>query len=185
MRPRQDVREQDARGGERDALDLVAHRVAVVVSVDERHRREHAQGRKHVCAADIAGMHDVIDGGKHIRDARMNESVRVRDDPDAHTLRVAIMTPATPPDSNDPRILFEYFSNEYAQALQAYATIETQAATLHLMGYTDDLRTFIDQFLEMAQRIRTLALEKNELHFADWFEELIGKAEKLKGGVTK
>ncbi len=95
------------------------------------------------------------------------------------------MTPATPPDSNDPRVLFEYFSNEYAQALQAYATIETQASALLLMGYTDDLRLFIDQFLEMAQRVRTLALEKNELNFADWFEELIAKAEKLKGAVAK
>lgn len=95
------------------------------------------------------------------------------------------MTSVPPPDSNDPRALFDYFSNEYAQALQSFATIETQAATLQLMGYTDDLRTFIDQFLEMAQRVRALALEKNELHFADWFEELIAKAEKLKGGVTK
>jgi hypothetical protein len=95
------------------------------------------------------------------------------------------MTPAKPPESNDPRVLFEYFSNEYAQALQAFAAIENQAATLQLMGYTDDLRGFIDQFLEMATRIRAFALEKNEINFADWFEELIAKAEKLQGGVAK
>jgi hypothetical protein len=95
------------------------------------------------------------------------------------------MTPATPPETNDPRALFDYFSNEYAQALQAFAAIETQAATLKLMGYDDDLRGFIEQFLEMAQRVRALALEKNELHFADWFEELIAKAEKLRAGAAK
>jgi hypothetical protein len=95
------------------------------------------------------------------------------------------MTPAKPPESNDPRALFDYFSAEYAQALQAFTAIENQAATLLLMGYTDDLKGFIEQFLEMAQRIRALALEKDELNFADWFEELIAKAEKLKGGVAK
>jgi hypothetical protein len=95
------------------------------------------------------------------------------------------MTPAKPPESNDPRALFEYFSTEYAQALQAYTAIENQAATLLLMGYTDDLKGFIQQFLEMAQRIRALALEKNEPNFADWFQELIAKAEKLKTGAIK
>jgi hypothetical protein len=95
------------------------------------------------------------------------------------------MTPANPPESDDPRVLFEYFSGEYAQALQAFAAIENQAATLQLMGYNDDLRGFIEQFLEMAQRIRALALEKNELNFADWFEELIAKAEKLRGVVRQ
>lgn len=95
------------------------------------------------------------------------------------------MTPATPPESNDPRALFQYFSSEYAQALQAFAAIETQAATLRLMGYNDDLRGFIEQFLEMANRVRALALDKNELNFADWFEELIAKGEKLKSAVAK
>jgi hypothetical protein len=90
------------------------------------------------------------------------------------------MTPANPPESNDPRVLFEYFSNEYAQALQAFTTIENQAATLSLMGYTDDLRGFIEQFLEMAERVRALAIEKNEPNFAEWFGELITKAAKLR-----
>ena len=85
----------------------------------------------------------------------------------------------------DPRGTFEYFSNEYAQALQAYQTIETQASTLLLMGYTDDLRQFIAQFLEMATRARDLAVEKGEANFAEWFGELVEKAEKLKTAVRR
>jgi hypothetical protein len=49
--------------------------------------------------------------------------------------------------NDDPRATFEHFSNEYAQALQAYETIEKQASTLMLMGYTGDLRQFLEQFL--------------------------------------
>jgi hypothetical protein len=75
---------------------------------------------------------------------------------------------------------FEYFSNEYAQALQALKAIEHQASTLLLMGYTDDLRQFIEQFIEMATRARTLAVEKNEPNFAEWFAELVEKAESLR-----
>ena len=75
---------------------------------------------------------------------------------------------------------FEYFSNEYAQALQAYTAIENQAATLLLMGATDDLRTFIDQFVAMAGAVRDLAIEKGEPNFAEWFSELVAKAEKLR-----
>jgi len=92
------------------------------------------------------------------------------------------MTPAAPA---DPRENFEYFSNEYAQALQAYQAIENQASTLLLMGYSDDLRQFIEQFLEMASRARDLAAEKGEANFAEWFGELVEKAEALKGGVSK
>jgi len=86
--------------------------------------------------------------------------------------------------SDDSRANFEYFSSEYAQALQAYQTIENQASTLMLMGYSDDLRQFIEQFLEMADRTRSLALEKGETHFAEWFGELIDKAESLRSGVS-
>jgi hypothetical protein len=80
---------------------------------------------------------------------------------------------------------FEYFSNEYAQALQAYAAIENQASTLLLMGHSDELRQFIDQFLEMATRIRAEAAEKGEDNFVEWFDELIRKAETLREGVAK
>jgi hypothetical protein len=87
--------------------------------------------------------------------------------------------------TSDPRADFEYFSNEYAQALQAYAAIENQASTLLLMGHSDELRQFIEQFLEMATRTRALAAEKGEANFVDWFDELIRKAEALRGGVAK
>ena len=82
-----------------------------------------------------------------------------------------------------PRERFEYFSNEYAQALQAYQTIETRAATLLLMGHHEELRQFIAQFLEMATRMRDLALAHHEANFADWFGELVTKAEALAGTV--
>lgn len=87
------------------------------------------------------------------------------------------------PESEDPRAVFEHFSNEYAQALQAYTAIENQASTLLLMGYNDDLRQFLEQFLLMARRTRDLALERGESHFAEWFTELIQKAERLRTTV--
>ena len=86
---------------------------------------------------------------------------------------------------SDERSNFEYFSNEYAQALQAYSAIENQAATLLLMGASEDLRQFIDQFVAMAGASRDLALEKGEQNFADWFGELVAKAERLRAGVPK
>lgn len=87
------------------------------------------------------------------------------------------------PGPDDPRATFEHFSNEYAQALQAYTAIENQASTLLLMGYTDDLRQFIEQFLIMARRTRDQALEQGEANFAEWFGELVQKAEKLRAGM--
>jgi len=87
--------------------------------------------------------------------------------------------------SDESRENFTYFANEYAQALQAFKAIEEQSTTLVLLGVGDDLRTFIDQFLEMAERIRALAIEKNEPNFADWFGELIEKAETLRGATAR
>ena len=80
---------------------------------------------------------------------------------------------------------FAYFSNEYAQALQAFKAIEEQSATLMLLGESDELRNFIDQFIEMAERTRHLAEEKNEPHFAEWFTELLDKAEALRGTIAQ
>ena len=93
-------------------------------------------------------------------------------------------------DANDPRSeeareRFTYFSNEYAQALQAYKAIEDQSATLLLLGVADDLRQFVDQFLEMAGKTRKLAAEKGETNFAEWFDELIVKAEALRGEIVR
>lgn len=88
-------------------------------------------------------------------------------------------------DEEKDREDFEFFSNEYAQALQAFKAIEGQAATLLLMGVSDDLRGFVDQFIEMATKTKNLADEKNQSHFAEWFTELIQKAETLKGAIPQ
>ena len=85
----------------------------------------------------------------------------------------------------DPRANFAYFTTEYAQALQACAAIEKQASTLIAFGSSDELLTFIDQFVEMAGRTRDLALEKNEPNFAEWFAELIEKAEAIRGAIVE
>jgi hypothetical protein len=82
--------------------------------------------------------------------------------------------------SDQAREDFEYFSAEYAQALQAFKAIENQSTTLLLLGVSEDLRGFVDQFLEMAVKTKQLAEEKGQAHFAEWFEELIAKAEQLK-----
>jgi hypothetical protein len=89
------------------------------------------------------------------------------------------------PHSDDPRATFDYFSGEYAQALQAFQTIEAQAPTLLLMGHHDELRQFVDQFIEMSRRTQAQALEKNETNFVAWFEELVVKAEKLRAGAGR
>lgn len=87
--------------------------------------------------------------------------------------------------SDEARESFTYFANEYAQALQAFKAIEDQSTTLLLLGVADDLRTFIDQFLDMATRIRGEAIERNEPNFAEWFGELIQKAEALRTDIVQ
>lgn len=87
--------------------------------------------------------------------------------------------------THDARAAFEYFSDEYAQALQAFQTIETQSSTLLLMGHHDELRGFLDQFIQMAERTRSEAVEKNETNFADWFAELIEKARTMRSAVPR
>lgn len=78
---------------------------------------------------------------------------------------------------------FEYFSNEYSQALQAFETIKKQASTLLLLGASTDLRQFAEQFIEMAEKTRALAAEKGEANFAEWFGELAQKARELLAAV--
>jgi hypothetical protein len=89
----------------------------------------------------------------------------------------------TPDQSNESRDNFAYFSGEYAQALQALSAIENQSSTLMLLGGSDDLRIFIDQYIEMATRVKNMAVEKNETNFAEWFNELIEKAEAIRSVV--
>ena len=85
--------------------------------------------------------------------------------------------------SDEDRESFELLSNEYAQALQAFKAIENQSATLMLLGCSDDLREFVDQFIEMASRAKAMAEEKQEPNFVEWFTELIAKAEELRGAI--
>lgn len=87
--------------------------------------------------------------------------------------------------SDESRESFAHFSNEYAQALQAFKAIETQASTLMLMGVSDELRGFIDQFITMASGTKALAEERGETHFAEWFGELVRKAEALRTSVAE
>ncbi len=89
------------------------------------------------------------------------------------------------PDEGGKRPDFEFFSNEYAQAVQAFKAIENQSSTIVALGATDDLRTYIDQFIEMATRAKALADDCGEVHFAEWFEELIQKAEALRTEIVQ
>jgi hypothetical protein len=87
--------------------------------------------------------------------------------------------------SDESREAFAYFSNEYAQALQAFKTIESQSSTLMLMGVADELHAFVDQFITMASGTKALAEDRGETHFAEWFGELIRKAEELRDAVAR
>jgi hypothetical protein len=80
---------------------------------------------------------------------------------------------------------FEFFSNEYSQALQAFDAIKKQASTLMLLGASGDLKQFAEQFIEMAERTRQLAVDRNETHFADWFGELAENARALLAAVPE
>lgn len=84
---------------------------------------------------------------------------------------------------DDPRERFAFFSDEYAQALQAIQAIESQASTLMVMGSSDELRGFIAQFLEMAERTKQMAEEEGEPNFAEWFGELVERAEALRNAT--
>jgi hypothetical protein len=85
----------------------------------------------------------------------------------------------------DSRAAFDHFTNEYAQALQALEAIEKQSSTLLLLGGSQDLRTFVDQFIEMATRAKNQAIEQNETNFADWFAELIRRAESIRSVTSR
>ncbi len=80
---------------------------------------------------------------------------------------------------------FEFFSNEYAQAVQALKAIESQSSTIVALGASDDLRNYIDQFIEMAARAKALAEDCGETHFQEWFDELIAKAEALRTDIVQ
>jgi len=85
---------------------------------------------------------------------------------------------------DDSRANFEFLSGEYAQALQALTAIENQASTIVAFGASDDLRIYVEQFIEMASRTKTMAIEYEEPHFVEWFDELIAKAESLRAEIV-
>ena len=85
---------------------------------------------------------------------------------------------------DETRETFDFFSNEYSQALQAFEAIERQSGTLMVMGSADELRGFVEQFITMATRTRDLARERDETNFADWFTELIHRAETLRQQIS-
>lgn len=87
--------------------------------------------------------------------------------------------------SNESRDNFSYFSSEYAQALHALKAIEEQSSTLLLLGGSGDLRVFIDQFIDMATRVKAAARDRDEPHFVEWFEELLQKAEALRTEIVR
>jgi hypothetical protein len=76
--------------------------------------------------------------------------------------------------------LFDHFSREYAQALDAYAAIERQAGTILLLGSGTELGQFVEQFIEMATRFAAEAKDEGLDNFYEWFIELVEKAEALK-----
>jgi len=87
--------------------------------------------------------------------------------------------------AEDSRANFAYFSAEYAQALQALTAIENQSSTLLLLGSTEELRTFIDQFIAMASRAKAEAEDREEPDFAEWFNELLTRAEALRVEIAQ
>ncbi|HEX6176848.1 MAG TPA: hypothetical protein VF057_00705 [Thermoanaerobaculia bacterium] len=88
-------------------------------------------------------------------------------------------------DSQDPRASFAWFTQEYSQALQAFETIEKQASTIIALGGAEELRVLIQQFVEMATSARNAAVAQGEEHFAEWFGELIEKAEAIRGALVQ
>lgn len=88
------------------------------------------------------------------------------------------------PSDDQAREDFDFFSNEYSQALQAFTAIEQQAATLLLMGSRGELRQFLEQFLIMAGKTLEKAEARKQQHFTEWFRELIKKAEDLLAQVA-
>jgi hypothetical protein len=79
---------------------------------------------------------------------------------------------------------FALFSAEYAQALDALEELKNQAETLMVMGSSEELRLFIDRFIDMASSNASLAREKDQEHFHEWFLELVQRAQELRVEMT-
>lgn len=80
---------------------------------------------------------------------------------------------------NHPEKAFSALSDEYAQAVEALATIERQAELFVAAGREAELRSFLDRFVEMARRAGDRARDQNLDHFTEWFDELIRRVENV------
>ena len=88
-RPRIDdaVHEVDPRAAEdhiRKQRQPQVLQLAIVVAGDRRQRRDRRQLRQHVLGTDVARVQYRLNAPKRRRDARVQEAVRVRDEPDEH-----------------------------------------------------------------------------------------------------
>lgn len=78
-----------------------------------------------------------------------------------------------------------FYTSEYSQAVQAFETIRVQSDTLRMMGSTDELRTFLDQFIEMASTTAADAHLKQLDRIAGWFMELVQRAEQMRHSLEE
>lgn len=79
---------------------------------------------------------------------------------------------------------FEYFTAEYAQALEAFKNLKDKAGTILLMGGKEELSGFLEQFMNMAAGRAREASETNLENFEEWFEELADLARELRRSLT-
>lgn len=87
-------------------------------------------------------------------------------------------------DEADPGDPIAFYTDQYSQAVQAFETIRVQSETFKLMGNTDELSQFLNQFIEMASRTAADAHLKDLDRIASWFLELVSRAEKMKSDLT-
>lgn len=85
--------------------------------------------------------------------------------------------------AEDRETPFIILSAHYADALDTMTAIERQAATILAHGGAEHLRTIVDQFIAMCGETRDAAREANEPDFAEWFEELMRKAEAIREAI--
>lgn len=78
-----------------------------------------------------------------------------------------------------------FYTAQYSQAVQAFETIRVQSDTFQLMGNTDELRSFLDQFIEMASRTAADAHLKQLDRIAGWFMELVQRAEQMRHSLDE
>lgn len=80
---------------------------------------------------------------------------------------------------NHPGNAFHALSDEYAQAVEALDAIEKQAELFVAAGRQDELRSFLDRFVQMARSAGGRARAQNLDHFTEWFDELIKRVENV------